>query len=111
MGIVCSPLRLIPILYNGQEMTIRITYPIFILSLLGTIAMIVYPPIEAYQYFQRGTFSAFQGYFWIFTEPDRFELTLRNRSSPYVLKVDLVRLVLQIVAWWLFMLIFCVRRK
>lgn len=92
-------------------MKIRITYPVFIIAILGTIAMIVFPPFQAYQYFSRATYAAFQGYFLLFYAPQIHELTLKSLTFPYILKVDLVRLVMQIVAWWLFMLLLCVRRN
>ena len=92
-------------------MKIKISYAVFIITILGTIGMIMFPPFQAFQYFTRGTYSAFQGYFGIFYVPNTYELTLLNRAFPYVLKVDLARLILQIIAWWLLMLLLCVRKR
>jgi hypothetical protein len=92
-------------------MKLRLTYVIFIVGIIGTIAMILYPPFLAFQYFPGGTYSAFQGYFLLFTEPLLYDLTLRNLKFPYVIKIDLIRLFLQVTAWWLVILIMCVRKK
>lgn len=92
-------------------MKIKISYAVFIITILGTIGMILFPPLQAFQYFPRGTYAAFQGYFWIFYVPHIYELTLKSLTFPYVLKVDLVRLILQIIAWWLMMLLLSVRRR
>lgn len=92
-------------------MKIRITYPVFIIAILGSIGMVAFPPFQVYQYFPRATYAVFQGYYGLFYTPEIQELKLRNPSYPYLLKVDLIRLLLQMVAWWLLMLLLSVRRK
>lgn len=92
-------------------MEFRLNRLALLIGIFGTIVMLIYPPLLATQIFPIGKLSAFQGYFFIFEQPNRYMLMLPSPGRSYELSIDLVRLALQVIAWWLIALSICFKRE
>ncbi|MGY2800348.1 hypothetical protein ACVWV0_004624 [Ewingella americana] len=91
-------------------MSFKFTRIWFCIVIAVCIAMLIFPPWVAIQHLPEGTSEVFQGYFLIFDTPERYQLVLLGSGLPYILSLDIYRLVLQLIAWLLLSLLFTTRK-